>query len=107
MLGMVLQTDLASDSTEAFGDTGAVYEAGVLALLSDGGLLAGSAADNGNIHRFAADGALVETYASGLGQIGGIATIPEPGTIWLVVGGLVGWLLWRRAARANGGAARR
>lgn len=67
-------------------------------MLPDGDLLAGSSSGNGNIYRFAADGTLSETYASGLGQIGGIATVPEPGTLWLGALGLsVGaWFLRRR-----------
>lgn len=98
MTGTVLQTDLDTDTTQAFASTGQPFDAGVLAGLSDGGLLAGSPSGNGNIYRFAADGTLTDTYASGLGQIGGIATVPEPGTIWLAAFGFsVGaWFLRRR-----------
>ncbi len=98
MTGTVLQTDLDTDTTQAFASTGQPFDAGVLAGLSDGGLLAGSPSGNGNIYRFAADGTLIDTYDSGLGQIGGIATVPEPGTVWLTAFGLsVGaWFLRRR-----------
>ena len=98
MSGTILQTDLTTDVTTAFATAGSPFEVGPLALLPDGDLLAGSPSGNGNIYRFAANGTLLETYASGLGQIGGIATVPEPGTVWLAAFGLsVGaWFLRRR-----------
>ena len=108
MDGAILQTDLASDTTQTFADIGVPFEAAVLAGLTDDGLIVGSPSGNGNIYRFASDGTLVETYASGLGQIGGIATVPEPGTFWLVAAGCaIGALvLRRRAVRSSGRTAR-
>ncbi len=108
MTGAILQTDLATDTTQAFVSTGSPFDAAVLAGLTDGGLLAGSASGSGSIYRFASDGTLVETYASGLGQIGGIATVPEPGTVWLVTAGFAAtaWFLRRRAVRSCGRTAR-
>jgi sugar lactone lactonase YvrE len=99
--GTILQTDLESDATQPFAASGALFNVGVLAGLADGGLLAGSPAGNGTIYRFAADGALVETYASGLGQIGGIVTVPEPGpVVMLGTAAIVGaWLARRRRPR--------
>ena len=100
MSGTILQTDLTTDVTTAFATTGSPFEVGPLALLPDGNLLAGSPSGNGNIYRFAADGTLLDTYASGLGQIGGIATVPEPGTAYLAAFGLsVGALFLRRRRR--------
>jgi hypothetical protein len=108
MDGAILQTHLTTDTTQSFADTGVPFEVAVLAGLTDGQLLAGSASGNGNIYRFAADGSLVETYASGLGQIGGIATVPEPGTVWLVTAGFAAtaWFVRRRAVRSCGRTAR-
>lgn len=80
MTGSILQTDLTTDTTTAFATTGSPFEAGTVALLSDGGLLVGSPSGTGNIYHFSAGGTLLSTFASGLGQIGGIATVPEPGT---------------------------
>ena len=80
MNGSILQTDLTTDTTTAFATTGSPFEAGTVALLSDGGLLVGSPSGTGNIYHFSAGGTLLSTFASGLGQIGGIATVPEPGT---------------------------
>ena len=100
MTGTVLRTDLSTDVTTSFASAGGVFEVGTLALLADGGLLAGSPSGSGSIYRFGTDGTLLETYASGLGQIGGIATVaavPEPGGVTLAVGGLavLGWLARR------------
>ena len=98
MNGAVLRTDLASDATTTFGTTGNPFEVGALALLSDGGLLAGSPSGfTGNIYRFAADGSLLSGFASGLGQIGGLATVavPEPAMNPLAAGGMAAaaWLV--------------
>jgi hypothetical protein len=100
MTGTILQTDLTTDVTTAFATTGSPFQVGPLALLPDGNLLAGSPSGSGNIYRFAANGTLLDTYASGLGQIGGIATVPEPGTVWLAALGLsVGAWFLRRSRR--------
>ncbi|MDA0255222.1 MAG: PEP-CTERM sorting domain-containing protein [Planctomycetota bacterium] len=90
MTGTILETSLGSDTTQGFGDSGAPFGTGVLATLADGGFLAGSPAGDGAIYRFGSDGTLLETFASGLGQVGGIATVtvPEPGTIALAGLGL-------------------
>jgi hypothetical protein len=108
MTGAILQTDLATDTTQAFASTGSPFDAAVLAGLTDGGLLAGSASGSGSIYRFASDGTLVETYASGLGQIGGIVAVPEPGTVWLVTAGFAAtaWFVRRRGVRSCGRIAR-
>ncbi|HEY7906310.1 MAG TPA: hypothetical protein VIC53_05235, partial [Wenzhouxiangella sp.] len=72
--GDVLETDLATDTTTTFSSSalgkGARF---VLSALSDGGLLVGR--DNGNIYRFDTNGAVVDTFASGLQEISGIATV--------------------------------
>lgn len=101
--GTVLQTDLGSDATQPFAASGAPFNVGVLAGLADGGLLAGSPAGNGNIYRFGVNGDLLETYASGLGQIGGIVAVPEPGAVaFLGAAAIAGaWLARRRRRRAT------
>lgn len=103
MNGTVLRTDLGTDATTPFGSVGGPFEVGALALLSDGGLLAGSPSGSGNIYEFAADGTLVRTYASGLGQIGGVATVaavPEPATVAVIPVALgAAWSLVRRRQR--------
>ena len=99
MNGSILQTDLTTDTTTAFATTGGPFEVGSLALLSDGSLLAGSPSGSGNIYHFGTDGTLMSTFASGLGQVGGIATVavPEPASASLVVCGLTAaGLLCRR-----------
>ena len=99
MNGSILQTDLTNDTTTAFATTGGPFEVGSLALLSDGSLLAGSPSGSGNIYHFGTDGTLMSTFASGLGQVGGIATVavPEPASASLVVCGLAAaGLLCRR-----------
>lgn len=78
MTGAVLRTDLTTDTTTSFASAGGAFEVGTLALLADGGLLAGSPSGSGSIYHFGADGTLLSTYASGLGQIGGIVAVPEP-----------------------------
>jgi hypothetical protein len=99
MNGSILQTNLSTDVTQPFASAGGAFEVGPLGLLADGTLLAGSPSGSGSIYRFGTNGALLETYSSGLGQIGGIVTVavPEPGAITLAVGGLaaVGWLARR------------
>ena len=101
MNGSILQTDLTTDTTTAFATTGGPFEAGSLALLSDGSLLAGSPSGSGNIYHFGTDGTLMSTFASGLGQVGGIATVavPEPASASLVVCGLAAAGLLRRCQR--------
>jgi len=95
MNGAILQTNLTTNVTQSFGTTGASFGVGVLAGLSDGGLLAGSPSGDGNIYRFAADGTLSGTFAPvfsgtlGLGQVGGIVTVPEPGALAALGLGLV------------------
>jgi hypothetical protein len=100
MNGSILQTNLATDATTPFASAGSSFEVGTLALLADGGLLAGSPSGSGSIYQFGSDGTLVGTYASGLGQIGGVATVavPEPGALALAAGGVtaVAWLARRR-----------
>jgi hypothetical protein len=91
MNGFVLQTNLGSGITTAFASTGGPFGAGSLAVLADGSLLAGNPAGSGDIYHFGSDGALLTTYASGLGQIGGIATVaavPEPAAPVLAMAGL-------------------
>ena len=102
MSGTILQTDLETDITTAFATTGSPFEVGPLALLSDGSLLAGSPSGNGNIYQFGTDGTLLSTFASGLGQVGGIVTataVPEPGTLGLAVIGILAGGLWLRQRR--------
>jgi len=100
MNGAVLRTDLGTDATSSFASVGGPFEVGPLALLSGGGLLAGSPSGSGAIYEFAANGTLVRTYASGLGQIGGVATVaavPEPTTLAVIpVAYGAAWLLGRR-----------
>lgn len=88
MAGTILQTNLGSDVTTAFASAGGPFEGGPLTLLTDGGLLAGSPSGSGNIYRFDPDGSLVSTYATGLGQIGGIVAVPEPATMVLLSAGV-------------------
>ena len=102
MNGSILQTDLTTDTTTALATTGGPFEVGSLALLSDGSLLAGSPSVSGNIYHFGTDGTLMSTFASGLGQVGGIATVavPEPASASLVVCGLAAAGLLRRCQGA-------
>lgn len=88
MAGTIVQTNLATDATNAFASAGNPFEVGSLALLADGGLLAGSPSANGAIYRFGSDGTLLDTYFTGLGQIGGVVAVPEPSAILLVVAGV-------------------
>lgn len=96
MNGAILQTELTTDTTTAFATTGSPFETGVLALLSDGGLLAGSPSGSGSIYHFGSDGTLLSTFASGLGQIGGIATVPEPAAAGIAASAAAYWLVRRR-----------
>ena len=103
MTGTVLKTSLATDATQAFASAGGPFETGALARLADGNLLAGSPSGSGSIYTFATDGTLVSTFASGLGQIGGIAVapVPEPSTAALVAVAAAccaGWLARRRSS---------
>jgi hypothetical protein len=102
MDGSILQTNLATDATRAFASGGSPFAIGALALLAEGGLIAGSPSGSGTVYQFANDGTLLGTYASGLGQIGGVATVavPEPAALTLVAAGVaaVGWLARRRRA---------
>lgn len=102
MAGTILQTNLGTDATTGFASAGGFFEVGSLALLSNGGLLVGSPSGSGNIYRFGPDGALVSTYSTGLGQIGGVVAVPEPATATL---SLVGIALasWCRYRRSRGG----
>jgi len=100
MAGTIVQTNLATDATTAFASAGGPFEVGSLALLADGGLLAGSPNGNGAIYRFGSDGTLLETYSTGLGQIGGIVAVPEPSAVLLVVAGVACTSLrWPRSRR--------
>ena len=104
MNGAILQTDLSTDITTAFATTGTAFEVGSVAPLSDGGLLAGSPSGSGNIYRFSSNGTLLGTFASGLGQIGGITTsaVPEPAAAQLGCGVLAvaAWLIHRHGRAA-------
>ncbi len=83
MDGSILQTNLLNDTTSPFGTTNVLFGASPLALLSDGGLIVGSAGGGGAIYQFDAGGSLTSTFNSGLGTIGGlvVAPVPEPSTI--------------------------
>jgi sugar lactone lactonase YvrE len=100
MNGVVLQTNLDTGVTSAFATAAGPFEVGPLALLADGSLLAGSPSGSGSIYHFGTNGALLATYASGLGQIGGIAAVPEPATATLAAAGLAAFA-WatRRTSR--------
>lgn len=107
MSGTILQTDLTTDVTTQFATTGSPFEAGTLAMLADTSLLVGSPSGNGNIYHFGTDGTLLSTFASGLGQVGGIATVtavPEPSTLGLTACGLIAGACWlcRRRRHARG-----
>jgi hypothetical protein len=87
----------------SFATTGVLYGASPLALLSDGGLLVGSAGGAGAIYQFDAAGSSGATFNSGLGTIGGItvAPVPEPSAALLGAVGMAcvgGWMRRRRAA---------
>lgn len=102
MAGTILQTNLATDVTSAFANAGGPFEVGSLALLADGSLLAGSPSGSGNIYHFSTTGGLLSTYASGLGQVGGIAVapVPEPSAVALGLASVAcaaGWLRRRRS----------
>jgi len=90
MNGSILQTNLLNDTTSPFGTTGVQFGASPLALLSDGGLIVGSAGGGGAIYQFDAVGTLTGTFNSGLGTIGGlvVAPVPEPSTIVTAVIGV-------------------
>lgn len=98
MSGAVLKTDLTTQVTSPFGATGAPFGAGPLALMTADRVLAASPAGDGAIYQFYADGTSGPTFASGLGQIGGIVAVPEPGSVTLAVtgAGLAAWCAWRR-----------
>ncbi len=101
MNGDILQTDLTTDITTAFASTGTPFEVGSLALLQDTSLLVGSSSGNGNIYHFGTDGTLLSTFASDLGQVGGIAIIPEPKNISLITACLLLSVMFRRRQKAN------
>lgn len=90
MSGSILQTNLLNDTTSPFGTTGVPFGASPLALLSDGGLIVGSAGGAGAIYQFDSAGTLTGTFNSGLGTIGGlvVAPVPEPSTIVTAVIGV-------------------
>lgn len=102
MNGGVLTTNLLTDVTTAFGSTGVPFGASPLALLSDGGLVVGSAGGAGAIYRFGAAGDLLETYGSGLGTIGGLVAVPVPEPSTIVTGAIgiaaAAWLRRRAGA---------
>lgn len=101
MNGGVLQTNLLTDSTSPFGDTGVPFGASPLAMLSDGGLIVGSAGNAGTIYRFDAAGNVVDSFNSGLGIIGGVVAVPEPSTAVTVAIGIAA-LAWMRRRRIAG-----
>lgn len=109
MNGSIFKTDLLTGTTSFFTmtpvDPVTFYPdfIGPLAAMPTGGLLAGSVDGNqGFIYRFDGAGGLVATFAGPeYGQIGGIVAVPEPGAVWLAVGGVAGvglWSLRRRRA---------
>jgi len=89
MAGTIVQTNLATDATTGFANASSPFGVGSLALLADGGLLAGSPSGNGAIYRFGANGTLLDTYSTGLGQIGGVVAVPEPTAVALAIGGVI------------------
>lgn len=102
MNGSVLATNLLTGSTSPFGQTGVSFGASPLALLSDGGLIVGSAGAAGAIFQFDADGDLVGTFNSGLGTIGGVVAVPEPSTAaTAAIGIAVAVLMVRRRQMAR------
>jgi hypothetical protein len=105
MNGTILVTDLTDDTTQLFADTSLGFSTGPLALLSNGQLLSGDPSGFfDSVFHFNTDGSLVDTYAFGLGQVGGItvAPVPEPGTLALVGAGLMaGAALLRRRRQAT------
>lgn len=104
MDGTILRTNLLDNSTTLFGSTNVLFGASPLALLSDGGLIVGSAGGAGAIYQCDAAGTLTGTYNSGLGTIGGlvVAPVPEPATIVTAGVGLAAAaaLFRRRAVRS-------
>lgn len=104
MSGSILQTNLLNDTTQPFGTTGVPFGASPLALLSDGGLIVGSAGGAGAIYQFDAAGTLTGTFNSGLGTIGGlvVAPVPEPSTVVTAAIGIVaGAVVFRRRRMAR------
>ena len=89
MDGAVLKTNLLGPSTSSFGSAGQPFGASPLAVLSDGGLIVGSAGGGGAIYQFDSTGNPVGTFNSGLGTIGGIVAVPEPSAIVLGAVGVV------------------
>lgn len=76
MTGAILQTNLLTDVTSPFGTTGSPFEVGALAILSNGGIIAGSPSGSGRIYDFAANGTLLGSFATGFSQIGGLSVVP-------------------------------
>ena len=74
----------------------------MLALLADGSLLVGSPSGSGNIYRIGTDGVVSGTFASGLGQIGGIAVVPEPSLVTVGLGAAGCMAAWLRRRRGRG-----
>lgn len=99
MNGHLLQTDLGTLTTGTFSTGVGTFEAGALALLSDGNLLVGSPSGSGNLYRISTNGTISETFATGLGQIGGVVAVPEPDLLAAGLGAagcIAGWLRLRR-----------
>lgn len=107
--GDIYKTDLTNPDTATNTSTFASITGdvmGPLALLSDGGLLAGSVyGPQGLIYQFGPSGNLVTTFNSGgsYGQIGGIVAVPEPGAIFLAAAGIAA-LGFRQLRRRRRGA---
>jgi hypothetical protein len=116
MNGRVYRTDLATNTTAAFGDVlldgSGTGSPGTLARLAGGDLLVGDSAFAGLIWRISADGSTTtvlfdptaEANTSGIdfGAIGGLAVVPEPSALVLAFLGAAG-LGWRCRMRRRRG----
>ncbi len=115
MNGRIYRTDLATNTTTAFGDElldgVGLGSPGAIAALTGGDLIAGDSAASGLLWRIAADGSTTTVLfdpAAGanvggfdFGAIGGLAVVPEPSAVALAGMGCmaIGWKAWRRRRR--------